>query len=160
MNDAPVKQPADNEQIGWNLIFMCWILATVATLGSLFFSEIMGLKPCVLCWYQRIFMYPLVVIFLFGMFPLDKNIVRYTLPLAIIGLSFAVYHYLVYSGYIPESLQPCDKEASCAEIDLELFGFITIPMMSIITYSAIIALLVMFRNKNRLSIATKTGSTK
>ncbi|WP_455220774.1 disulfide bond formation protein B [Kaarinaea lacus] len=155
MSEAPVEQPAKNEQAGWNLIFICWILATVATLGSLFFSEVMGLKPCVLCWYQRIFMYPLVVIFLVGMFPLDRNIVRYALPLAVIGWGFAVYHYLVYSGYIPESLQPCDKEASCAEIDLELFGFITIPMMSILTYTAIIVLLVMFRNKNKHNIANQ-----
>ncbi|MDX2504182.1 MAG: disulfide bond formation protein B [Gammaproteobacteria bacterium] len=125
----------------------CWFIATTATLGSLFFSEVMGLKPCVLCWYQRIFMYPLVVILLAGMFPLDKSVIRYTLPLAVIGWLFAVYHYLIYSGYIPESLQPCDKEASCADINLEIFGFITIPMLSILSYSAIIALLLLFRNK-------------
>ena len=97
-------------------------------------------------------MYPLVVILLAGMFPLDKGVIRYTLPLAVIGWLFAVYHYLIYSGYIPESLQPCDKEASCADIDLEIFGFITSPMLSILSYSAIIALLVLFRNKaKRLS---------
>jgi disulfide bond formation protein DsbB len=149
MNEASIKQSPGSEQAGWNLIFACWILATVATLGSLFFSEIMGLKPCVLCWWQRIFMYPLVVILLVGMYPLDRRVVRYALPLAVIGLAFAFYHYLVYSGYIPESLQPCDQEASCAEIDLELFGFITIPMMSIISYTAIIVMLVMFRNKTQ-----------
>jgi len=147
MNEIPFKLPPENVQAGWNLIFVCWILATVATLGSLFFSEIMGLKPCVLCWYQRIFMYPLVVILLVGMFPLDKGVVRYALPLAVIGWLFAVYHYLLYSGYIPESLQPCDQDASCAEINLELFGFITIPMLSILSYTAIIALLVMIRNR-------------
>ncbi|WP_455207453.1 disulfide bond formation protein B [Kaarinaea lacus] len=149
MNENPAKQPTKNEQAGWNLIFACWILATVATLGSLFFSEVMGLKPCILCWYQRIFMYPLVVILLAGMFPLDKNVVRYALPLAAIGWLFAVYHYLLYSGYIPESLQPCDQDASCAEVNLELFGFITIPMLSILSYTVIIVLLVMFRNKTK-----------
>lgn len=149
MNDTPIKQPIESEQTGWNLIFVSWILATVATLGSLFFSEVMGLKPCVLCWYQRIFMYPLVVILLVGMFPLDKGVVRYALPLAVIGWLFAVYHYLLYSGYIPESLQPCDQDASCAEINLELFGFITIPMLSILSFTAIIALLVMFRKLNK-----------
>lgn len=159
MNDIPIKQSSENTQAGWNLIFTCWILATVATLGSLFFSEVMGLKPCVLCWYQRIFMYPLVVILLVGMFPLDKRVVRYALPLAIIGWLFAVYHYLVYSGYIPEGLQPCDQEASCAEINLELFGFITIPMLSIMSYTAIIALLIMFRNRtNRIN--SNQGRTK
>jgi disulfide bond formation protein DsbB len=147
MSEVPTKQPPENGQAGWNLIFGCWIIAAVATLGSLFFSEVMGLKPCVLCWYQRIFMYPLVVILLVGMFPLDKSVIRYALPLAVIGWLFAVYHYLIYSGYIPESLQPCDQDASCAEINLELFGFITIPMLSILSYTAIIILLVLFRRR-------------
>ena len=147
MKEISIKNPPENGQAGWNLIFVCWILATVATLVSLFFSEVMGLKPCVLCWYQRIFMYPLVVILFVGMFPLDRGVVRYALPLAVIGWLFAVYHYLLYSGYIPESMQPCDKDASCAEINLELFGFITIPMLSILSYTAIIALLVIFRSR-------------
>jgi disulfide bond formation protein DsbB len=94
-------------------------------------------------------MYPLVIILLAGMFPFDKGVVRYALPLAIIGWLFAIYHYLLYSGYIPEGLQPCDQEASCAEINLELFGFITIPMLSILSYTAIIALLVVVRNKTK-----------
>ena len=157
MNETPIIRPQGNEQPGWNMIFICWILATVATLGSLFFSEVMGLKPCVLCWYQRIFMYPLVVILLVGMYPLDKSIVRYALPLAIIGWLFAVYHYLLYSGYIPESLQPCDQDASCAEINLELFGFITIPMLSILSYSAIITLLLIYRNKTHQNSLDKAG---
>ena len=147
----PTNKPAEKIQVEWNLLFFCWIIAFVATLGSLFFSEVMALKPCVLCWYQRIFMYPLVVILLVGMFPLDKNIVRYALPIAVIGWFFAVYHYLLYSGYIPESLQPCDKEASCADINLELFGFITIPMLSILSYTTIIVLLVLFRNRINLN---------
>ena len=157
MNTTPVKKVSENEQTGWNLLFACWILAAVATLGSLFFSEVMGLKPCVLCWYQRIFMYPLVVILLVGMLPLDKGVVRYVLPMAVIGWLFAVYHYLIYSGFIPESLQPCDKEASCAEINLELFGFITIPMLSILSFTAIIALLVLFIKRTQQSV-TEQGS--
>lgn len=145
MDNPTTKQASDKNQPGWNLIFISWVIATIATLGSLFFSEVMGLKPCVLCWYQRIFMYPLVFILLIGMFPLDKNIVRYALPLSIVGWLIAAYHYMLYSGYIPEGLQPCDKEASCADINLELFGFVTIPMLSILAYTAIIALLVLFR---------------
>jgi disulfide bond formation protein DsbB len=149
----PINQSPENEQTGWNLILVCWILATVAALGSLFFSEVMGLKPCVLCWYQRIFMYPLVVILLVGMFPLDIRVVRYALPLAVIGWVFAVYHYLLYTGFIPENLAPCDQDNSCKDIDLELFGFITIPMLSILSYTAIIVLLVIFRNRTRQNSA-------
>ena len=149
MNEMPVTSSSKQKQAEWKLIFVCWIIATIATLGSLFFSEVMGLKPCVLCWYQRIFMYPLVVILFVGMFPLDKRVVNYSLPIAVIGWLFAIYHYLLYSGYIPENLQPCDEGASCADIDLELFGFVTIPMLSILSYTAIIALLVVFRNRTK-----------
>ena len=131
MNDSSSKQPLTIVDNAWILIFGCWLLAAIGTLGSLFFSEVMGLKPCVLCWYQRIFMYPLVIIFLVGLFPLDRSVFRYAFPVALIGWGFAIYHYLLYSGYIPENLQPCDKDASCAEINLELFGFITIPLLSI-----------------------------
>lgn len=138
-------------QQGWGLIFLCWIIAMAALFGSLFFSEVMGLKPCVLCWWQRIFIYPLAVLFLVGLFPqkggVDLSVVRYTMPLAVIGLGFAIYHYLVYSGFIPESLQPCSEELSCAKINLELMGFITIPMLSIFAYSAIITLLIMYQKR-------------
>lgn len=132
---------------GWLLIFICWLIAMAALFGSLFFSEVMGLEPCVLCWWQRIFIYPLAVLFLVGLFPFDRSVVRYTLPLAVIGWVFAVYHYLVYSGFIPESLQPCSEKLSCAEVNLELMGFITIPMLSILSYSAIIVLLLIFRKR-------------
>ena len=134
-------------QDGWMLVFACWLIAMAALFGSLFFSEVMGLEPCVLCWWQRIFIYPLAVLFLVGLFPFDHSVVRYTLPLAVIGLGFAVYHYLVYSGFIPESLQPCSEELSCAEINLELMGFITIPTLSIFAYSAIIILLLILRKR-------------
>ena len=105
------------------------------------------MKPCVLCWWQRIFMYPLVIILPLGLYPLDPRIVRYALPLAVIGCLFAIYHYLLYIDIIPEGLAPCDQEASCKEVNLELFGFITIPMLSILSYAVIIALLVVFQKR-------------
>lgn len=140
-------QPASNkaQDNGWILLFISWLIAMIATLGSLFFSNVMGYEPCVLCWYQRIFMYPLTVILLVALFPLDRKVVRYALPVSIIGLGFAVYHYLLYMGFIPEDLQPCGEGASCAEVNLEMFGFITIPMLSIISFTGIILLLILFR---------------
>ena len=132
--------------VAWNLLLICWFIAACATLGSLFMSEVMGFEPCVLCWFQRIFIYPLTIILLIALFPLDTNVVRYALPLAIIGWAFAVYHYLLYSGFIPESLQPCSETGpSCSDVNLELFGFITIPMMSILAYSVIIGLLLIVK---------------
>jgi disulfide bond formation protein DsbB len=133
----------------WTIIFVCWAIASVSVLGSLFFSEIMEFAPCTLCWYQRIFMFPLVLIFLAGLFPFDKGIFKYALPLALVGWGFAFYHYLLYSGFIPESIQPCSQGVSCSETYLDLFGFLTIPMLSLISFSIIIALL--FILKRRLS---------
>ena len=86
MNQSSKVQAPQLEQTGWNLIFACWVVACIATLGSLFLSEIMGMKPCVLCWWQRIFMYPLVIILPMGLYPLDPRIVRYALPLAVIAI--------------------------------------------------------------------------
>jgi disulfide bond formation protein DsbB len=149
MKSTTTANPDNTARTAWALLFICWMVAAAATLGSLFFSEVMEIQPCVLCWYQRIFMYPLVLIFLVGMFPTDPRVVRYTLPMTIIGWGSASYHYLVYSGYIPENLQPCGQGPSCADIDLELFGFVTIPMMSIIAYSVMIALQIAFIKRTR-----------
>ncbi|MBW2705283.1 MAG: disulfide bond formation protein B [Deltaproteobacteria bacterium] len=131
----------------WTIIFLCWIIASVSTLGSLFFSEIMEFPPCALCWYQRVFMFPLVFIFLVGLFPFDKSIIKFALPLAIAGWVFAFYHYLLYSGIIPESIQPCSQGVSCSETYLDLFGFLTFPMLSLISFSTIIVLLFLLKRR-------------
>lgn len=149
MKNITRETEATSFDLNWMLIFACWLIALTSTLGSLFFSAIMGLEPCVLCWYQRIFMYPLVIILLVGMFPLDKNVFRYSLPVVVIGWGFAVYHYLLYMGFIPEDMKPCGEGPSCTEVDLEMFGFITIPMLSIISYSLIIAFLLTFRYRHK-----------
>jgi disulfide bond formation protein DsbB len=131
----------------WMIVFICWIIACVSALGSLFFSEIMEFPPCALCWYQRIFMFPLVLILIAGLFPFDKNIIRYALPLASVGWGFAFYHYLLYSGFLPESIQPCSQGVSCSETYLDLLGFITIPMLSLISFSTIIVLLFVLKRR-------------
>jgi disulfide bond formation protein DsbB len=123
------------------------VIASVSTLGSLFFSEIMEFAPCALCWYQRIFMFPLVSLLLVGLFPFDKNVIKYALPLALTGWGFAFYHYLLYSGFIPESIQPCSQGVSCSETYLDLFGFLTIPMLSLISFSALVTLLLILKRK-------------
>jgi disulfide bond formation protein DsbB len=136
-----------NNSAAWNFVFLCWLVATVSTLGSLFFSEVMELPPCVLCWYQRIFMFPLAIVLTIGLFPFDKNIVRYALPLAAIGWAVALYHYLLYSGFIPENLQPCSQDVPCSKINLELFGFITIPLLSLFSFSIVVVLLMIAKKR-------------
>jgi len=131
----------------WAILFMCWLVASISTLGSLFFSEIMEFPPCVLCWYQRIFVYPLVLIFSVGLFPFDKGVVKYALPLALVGWFIALYHNLLYSGIIPESIQPCSQGVSCTEHYIDLFGFLTIPMLSLLSFSTIVALLFILKRR-------------
>lgn len=140
MNTADEMEPI-SRPFHWNLLFAAWLMACVATLGALFFSEVMQRTPCVLCWYQRIFMFPLVFVLGVGLLPFDPRSVRYALPLAVTGWGFALYHCLLYMGFIPKSLQPCTQGLSCAEVKLELFSFVTIPLLSLLAFTLIIALL-------------------
>ncbi len=126
----------------WWLIFICWLISMLSTLGSLFFSEIMDLIPCELCWYQRIFMFPLTIILLLGLHPLDARVVRYALPIAGIGLLFTIYHSLLFYGLIPENLQPCRQGISCADDSMVLFGVLPIPLLSLAAFITIIVLLI------------------
>jgi disulfide bond formation protein DsbB len=122
-------------------VFSAWLLATVSTLGALFFGEVMKVPTCVLCWYQRIFMFPLAIILPLALFPFDGRIVRYTLPLAVAGWGFALFHVLLVAGYIPEEVQPCTQGVPCSETYFALFGFVTIPLLALAAFSIIIALL-------------------
>lgn len=126
----------------WSLVFAAWLVASLATLGALFMSEIMGFAPCVLCWYQRIFMFPLVLVLALGLFPFDPKVLRYALPLALVGLLVAVFHLLLTAGVIPESMTPCRQGIPCATVQIEWFGFVTIPLLSAFAFLAINALLV------------------
>lgn len=124
------------------LVFASWLIASSATLGALFFSEVMELPPCVLCWYQRIFMFPLVLLLPAALFPFDPKIVRYALPLSIAGGAIAIFHLLLVAGVIPERITPCTQGVPCSETQIEWFGFVTIPLLSVAAFSAISALLI------------------
>lgn len=128
---------------GWILVYIGWLIATASTLGALFFGEVMGLPPCVLCWYQRICMFPLVFILAAGLFPFDRKVVRYALPLAVAGWLLAVFHLALVAGLIPEEIKPCSRGVPCSEVSIMWFGFLTIPLLSVLAFSIINALLVM-----------------
>ena len=127
-------------------IFATWVLATMATAGSLFFSEVMLLPPCVLCWWQRIAMYPLVVVLLMGLFPVDRAVLRLASPLVVLGWLTAVYHNLLYYRVLPESVSPCVKGISCTTVQLQWLGFITIPLLSLTAFT-LIGLVIFFPRK-------------
>ena len=136
----------DSSFTAWVTIFSAWLVASVATLGSLFFSEVMMFPPCVFCWYQRICMYPLVVILSAGLFPVTKSVIKFSVPLALIGWMIAVYHNLLYYKILPESAAPCVRGISCTTVYIEWLGFRTIPLLSLLAFSAILILLF-FTNK-------------
>lgn len=120
----------------------------IATMGSLYFSEILDLPPCRLCWYQRILMYPLVILFGVALIRKDKNVVYYALPMSIIGASIALYQYLLQMTPL-SSVDPikCSVFESCSKIDKIYLGFITIPLLSLLAFLAIIGLMVLSLRK-------------
>ncbi len=129
-------------QTGWALLFVAWVVVTAATLGSLFFSEVVAVPVCELCWYQRIAMYPLVLILAIGLFPYDSRVLRYAGALAGAGWLIALFHVLVVAGIIPESVQPCVQGIPCSETHIALFGFLNIPVLSFLTFTLIGILLL------------------
>jgi disulfide bond formation protein DsbB len=131
----------------WLILLGCWVLATGASLGSLFFSEIMELPPCSLCWYQRTFMFPLTIVLLVGVLASDLRCTRYALPLAAGGWLVAAYHVLLHADIIPESATPCQQGVSCADIQWSLFGFASIPVLALIAFSAIGAGLMLIKTR-------------
>ena len=130
-------------------IFLSFLISLIATLGSLFFSEIMNFIPCSLCWYQRIFMYPLVFLFLINLLFPDDKIFKYTFPLVFVGWIISVYHNLLMLKIIPENLSPCVQGVPCSVDYLNWFGFITIPLLSFFAYTSILILLIMLKRKNK-----------
>jgi disulfide bond formation protein DsbB len=123
----------------------------LATAGSLALSEIYHLVPCALCWYQRICLFPQVVILGVGIKRADRGAHAYALPLAIAGLVIAGFHSLLQWGVIHETLSPCNAAASCALKQINWFGFITIPFMSLLAFAAITTCLLLYRWYQRSS---------
>jgi disulfide bond formation protein DsbB len=111
------------------------MLATISTLASLFFSEIIKLPVCSLCWYQRIAMYPLVLILPIALFPFDAKVTRYAGVLVLCGWFTALFHVGLVAGIIPKSAQPCEQGIPCSETHLNIFGFLNMPMMSFFAFS-------------------------
>jgi disulfide bond formation protein DsbB len=119
------------------LLYLAWAIALAATAGSLFFSEVMDLPPCNLCWYQRIAMYPLVVVIGVGIVSRDGRMKNYAWPLCLAGLAVALYHNLLYYGLIPENITPCTQGVPCTERQIEWLGFISIPLLSLATFAGV-----------------------
>ena len=118
------------------------LVSLSSLLGSLFFSEVALYAPCTLCWYQRIFMYPLAVLVLVSMRRKSKEVVHYILPLAIIGALIAAYNYYLQAQHWLRPLNPavpCNIDGtSCASTYFLSYGYITMPMMALTAFLLII----------------------
>lgn len=147
---APVRaHNGTHASATWLLVFTAWLIAATSMLGALFLGEVMGYAPCVLCWYQRIFMFPLAFVLAIGLFPLDTKVWRYALPLSVTGWFIAVYHLLLIKGVIPETMTPCKQGVPCSQVEVEWFGFVNIPLLSVVAFTIINALLIATFFKNR-----------
>ena len=138
---------SDNQN-SWSLIFGAWLISCLSMGGSLFFSEVMEFPPCILCWYQRIAMYPLVAIFMVGLFPLSKEVFKYSAPFVALGWLIALWHNLLHLGIIEEDLSPCREGVSCSTVYINWMGFITIPLLSFVAFSLLGAILFIFYRRH------------
>ena len=134
-------QPA-RQAIGESALWLAFAVAAVSTLGSLYLSEYANFIPCDLCWFQRIFMYPLPVILGIAAYRKDMTIRLYAIPLAVLGICVSTYHYLIQR--FPENVSyQCTTESSCDAVYVWKFHFLSIPGMAWLGFATVIALLLM-----------------
>jgi disulfide bond formation protein DsbB len=128
---------------GPRALWFAWLVAAVATVGSLVYSEVIHFVPCRLCWFQRIFMYPLSIVLLVGAIRRDLAARFYAIPLALIGLAISVWHYLIQ---VFPSLEggSCDPVNPCSARYVEVFGFVSIPFMAGAGFTLIAVLLLFY----------------
>jgi len=121
-------------------LYFGFLITSAATIGSLFLSEVLKLPPCDLCWFQRAFIYPQMVIFGIALWKNDRSIIQYVLPLSVIGLLIGIYHNMLQ---LNPSVLPCTNSAvSCATKQIEMYGVDVIPVMSVLAYAALVILTV------------------
>jgi disulfide bond formation protein DsbB len=124
---------------GTHSLLLAFLVALSALVGSLFYSEVVGFEACVLCWWQRIFLYPTVIIFGLALIKKTPLAFFYSLPLVVLAGVTALYH--AYSNWSGQSLLPCTGEAGdCSRLYVDAFGFITIPAMSLTIVLLLLAL--------------------
>ena len=127
------------------ILYFAWLQALIATAGSLYLSVVLKLTPCNLCWYQRILMYPLVLILAVGILTRDRRLPLYALPLSLLGLAVSAYHNLLYYHLLSESTTVCVSGTSCTLPLITFFGFLSVPLLSLIAFIVITSCLLLSR---------------
>ena len=138
----PDQRAATAELLAGQEVPLAFVVALIATLGSLYLSEVAHFVPCRLCWYQRIAMYPLPIILAVAWWRRDDGVRWYVIPLAAIGGCISIYHVLVERFPSLESSGICEISNPCTIRWVERFGFVTIPVMALAAFALIIGLLV------------------
>ena len=134
-DDSYVKSAGIYSALGRNSRYVALLAAWIATCGSLFFSEVLGWVPCLLCWYQRILMYPLALILAVGLLRRDKDIHKYALVLSIPGIFVSLFHYLDQKTDLVKAFVPCTVGVPCSADYLNAFGgIVTIPFLALIAF--------------------------
>lgn len=132
--------------------YVAWTIALLATVISLYLSDGLHMVPCVLCWYTRILMYPLVAIIGVGILRQERQWVYYVVPLVGVGLVVTAYHSLLQWGIIPEAIAPCMNGVSCATKNINLLGFVTIPFLGWLSFAGIaVCLYLYWKETNRVA---------
>jgi disulfide bond formation protein DsbB len=129
-----------------------FLISFTSVIGSLYFSDVLLIEPCYLCWWQRIFMYPLFLISLASLIFKTRLQKVFILALAIPGFIFAVYHYLMQTFGIFKEFSACTTAAKpCDVVDVNYFGFITIPFLSLLAFTFILFLVIGSTKKSRIT---------
>jgi disulfide bond formation protein DsbB len=138
-------------------LWIAFLVAALATAGSLYFSEVANYVPCRLCWFQRIAMYPLAVILLVAAIRRDRLVRWYAIPLAGLGAGVSIYHYLIEWHPQLEG-DACDPTNPCSLVWFREFGFATLALMALCGFAAIVALLLPPRRRELEGVPDRLGS--
>ncbi|MGL4611501.1 MAG: disulfide oxidoreductase [Trueperaceae bacterium] len=139
-------------------LYLAWLIAVVAMSGSLYYSEVRAFVPCSLCWFQRICMYPLVVLLGIASFRQDKTIIPYALPLSILGGFIAAWH-IVEENMPGLAIPMCNVGVPCSVKYVNYLGFITIPTLALTAFTLITVILLLLRREQPAATVHAADST-
>lgn len=136
-----------------NILILLFVISLSAMIGSLLYSNIIGFPPCELCWFQRIFLYPQVLLSLIAFIKKDLNIVMYLLPLSILGAAVSFFHSLVQMGIGSSILGGCVAVGGeCAKVYVKAYNYITIPFMSFTIFAYLIAITIIYYKAKKQNV--------
>jgi disulfide bond formation protein DsbB len=139
-----VRGPDSAASLGGIPIWLAWLVALMASVGSLIYSEVIGFEPCRLCWFQRIAMYPMAVVLLVGAIRRETAVKFYALPLSLVGLGISIWHYLIQSFPSLSEGASCNPAIPCSAKYVDIFGFVSIPFMAGAGFTLISVLLLLY----------------